>query len=609
MTMFVNEPMGAPTVRLELSPARRGRLWPWGLAVVVVLGAGAAVAGWHGHLALPLSRLTAAPEPSWPLLTVDQGVMAAVVTEAGVLESSDNAVVKCRVEALVALSGAPGGVAAGAGANRPNPSPGSSPDVSNRSAAMIRATTPSTNPATVAAAASGAAPAPASNASSSSGSSGGQAVSIAPAPKPQIRSFTYSVSTYSPMRSITGNAVGQRRAGSTTILSIVDEGTRVKEGDIVCELDSSNLREEVRIQQIRYLEAKSALEQVKSTLEVSEIALREYREAILPQDLQQVHQYLDACFSEQERAERNLKWSIAASLKGMRAPNQVRADELALEQTRFRVRDAEHMADRLEKYTGPRLIAKLEARLEAIKSDLYAEEAAAKLEEQRLKRLEQAVANCTLRAPRDGVVVYYKPTNGWGRAEVRIQEGMVVREGQTLIELPDPKHLRVRARVNESKVSLIRPGMAAQIVVDAFPDQRLEGVVAEVTPIPIMANGPISDVKIYHAIIDITHGFNDEFRPGLSADVGFVVHAGRSVTRLPLAALRWHDGQAYAAVVRTPRGGADSSGNPIWQWRAVTIGQTDDDHAEVVSGLSRGERVIATPEKLPAPHSSHPWRS
>ena len=63
------------------------------------------------------------------------------------------------------------------------------------------------------------------------------------------------------------------------------------------------------------------------------------------------------------------------------------------------------------------------------------------------------------------------------------------------------RHMRIKARVNESKVSYVYTGQPVEIRVDAFPDHPLRGTVAEVTAIPAPATGPISDVKVYYAMI------------------------------------------------------------------------------------------------------------
>ncbi|MFO0909675.1 MAG: HlyD family efflux transporter periplasmic adaptor subunit [Isosphaeraceae bacterium] len=451
------------------------------------------------------------------------------------------------------------------------------------------------------------------------------------ATKPMIRSFTYMVPPYMPQRPQTkaatsnqqnngmmggmggmgggggrgggGGGMGgmmQEKPGSTRIISIVPEGKKVTAGEIVCELDSSAFRDELQAQRIRYAQAKAQVEQVQSVLDVNLITLREYQDGIYPQDALLIRQYLVSCRTEEERARKAVEWSKETAAKGYRSPTQLQADLLALEQAQFRLREAEGMEIRLEKFTKPRLITNLKAKIEAIKADKLAQESTLQLETDRLRRLETAVANCTLRAPRDGIVVYYNPPNMWGRLDAQIREGVTVREGQTLIQLPDPKNMRVRARINESKVALVQPGQKAMITVDAFPDRPLVGTVGEVTPIPSGANGPISDVKIYYATVNIDSGGFEDLRPGLSAEVTFLVQSNRRVTRVPLQAVRWVDNRPFVAVELAANATEQGGG---WEWRSLEIGQTDPQFAEVVSGLKPGDRVVAQPSLLPPPRA------
>ncbi len=191
----------------------------------------------------------------------------------------------------------------------------------------------------------------------------------------------------------------QEKPGATRIIEILPEGTPVKAGDVVCKLDSAAFEDELQAQEIRYAQAKAWVEQAQSILEVSEIALREYRDGIYPQDVQLVRQYISTCRTEFERASKNLAWSRDVAAKGFRASAQVKADEAAFQQATIALREAEGMAFRLEKYTGPKLITGLSAKVEAVRADLLNQEAAFQLEEARLNKLKAMIANCTMRTP------------------------------------------------------------------------------------------------------------------------------------------------------------------------------------------------------------------
>jgi len=100
-----------------------------------------------------------------------------------------------------------------------------------------------------------------------------------------------------------GGGIGgdDEKPGSTTIVDILPEGSKVKAGDVVCTLDSSTFLDEEKAQLIRWLQAKSYVEQANAILEVNLITLREYRDGIYPQDLQLVRQYIETCQLERDR--------------------------------------------------------------------------------------------------------------------------------------------------------------------------------------------------------------------------------------------------------------------------------------------------------------------
>jgi HlyD family secretion protein len=463
-----------------------------------------------------------------------------------------------------------------------------------------------------------------------SGSSSGSSGSGTTASKPVIRSFTYQVAAHTPLRPVTpkaADATTQKKAqggpgggggrggrggrgggggggmmggmdekpGATRILQILPEGSRVKTGDVVVKLDGAAFEDEEQAQQIRYLQAKSYVEQANSLLEVAEITLQEYRDGVYPQDLQLVRQYIQTCQLEKDRMEKNLQWSIDMQKKNYRTFYQKEGDRLAFEQTAIALAEAQGMLDRLVSQTGPKIIKSLEANVRAIKSDKLTQDASFSLEDQRLRRLKKNIEHCIVKAPGEGIVIYVNQVDRWGTVTAPIAEGVTLRQDQPIFSLPDPKHMRVKARVNESKVTMIHTGQRVIVKVDAFPERPLRGTVGEVTAINTPLNG--SDVRIYYANVEIDQGF-DDLRPGLSAEVMFHVDSRPGVTRVPLDSVRWIGDKAYVAVYSRQ---SEQEEQPSWRWRLIELGLSDSQFAEVASGLQVGDRIVSIPRGLPAP--------
>ena len=132
--------------------------------------------------------------------------------------------------------------------------------------------------------------------------------------------------------------------------------------------------------------------------------------------------------------------------------------------------------------------------------------------------------------------------------ETQIQEGLTVYQSQPIFRILDPAHVQVKARINESQIAKIRTGQPALIRFDAYPEKLLRGTVADITPIPALASGPISDVHSCYATVRFDGGGFETLQLGLSAEVDFLVETRSQVAQIPLESVQFADDDAYAAV-------------------------------------------------------------
>ncbi len=539
---------------------------------------------------------------------IDTGDLQTTVVESGAIESSEVVNVRCQVEALVGAVVSSGGNQGGMGGGGGGRAGGGGGGGGTRTSSIGSAKS------------SGGARQAGSGAAAGGGRSGGSgggggSLLTARVARPMVKSFSYSVPAHIPLRPASatagkasakmqqgqgspgggggggGGGQGGQTAGSTRILKILEEGTHVEAGEVVCWLEDAPFKDELDAQMIRWNQAKSWVEQADKMLEVAHISLREYKDGILPQDLRLVSDYIELCRIQQKQALDNQTWSEEMLKRNLYSESQVKTAQYAYQQTEVVLREAEEMERRLTKFTAPKLVTTLEAKIAAVEADVQAQRVAFEREDQRKRRLEKAIANCQMKAPRAGTLTYFNESNGWGRVESQIQEGLTVRENQVLFSIPDPSRMRVRAKVNEAKIALIEPGIPALIKLDSMPQKVFQGRVTEVTVIPTTAGGPISDVKIYYANVEIVNP-DPEISSGMSAQVEFLVSERKSVPRLPLSAVRWFDGLAYTALP-APEG--------KHVWKQIEVGVMNDQFVELKSGLKTGDSVIIDPTSLAPP--------
>jgi HlyD family secretion protein len=89
-------------------------------------------------------------------------------------------------------------------------------------------------------------------------------------------------------------------------------------------------------------------------------------------------------------------------------------------------------------------------------------------------------------------------------------------------------------------------------------------------------------------------------RPGLTAEVYFATNFHNRITRVPVQAIKVVEGKSYVALHQP--GAARSAENP-WRWTPVEVGLSDTDYVEVISGVKRGDLVVADARLLPAPEA------
>jgi RNA polymerase sigma factor (sigma-70 family) len=394
--------------------------------------------------------------------------------------------------------------------------------------------------------------------------------------------------------------------GGTTITKIVPEGRRVRKGEVVAELDSSTLRDQLINQRITAGAAESQYLNAKLTREITEIAMKEYNEGTFRLELQELERAIEgsraAIRKIEERLERTRKagrrlQDLRKAGRGSESATEIiaeldlqdRIDEAELSRDRERrdMAQAEGRRDVLVNYTRPKTVKVLESDVKKATSDELASQATWELEKIKVQMLEQQVAGCTLVAPIEGVVIYANdPTRPPGRGTVAIEMGSKVRERQRIADIVDVgSPMSINLKVPEAYIDKITPRMRARVKVDAFSDVVLEGVVAEVAPLPDAGNFFSQSIKVYSTRIRLDRKF-DGLRPGMSAEGRVIVGERDDAIGLPQTAFVPRGDGARVAVKR-PDGGIE--------WRDVVPGASGDQVVEVKEGLRDGDRVILDP--------------
>lgn len=192
-----------------------------------------------------------------------------------------------------------------------------------------------------------------------------------------------------------------------------------------------------------------------------------------------------------------------------------------------------------------------------------------------VENLRISMSELTVTAPIDGMVIT-KP------AEVGELVGPDQRE---ILEIADPRSLLVETDVPEGRLSMVRPGTPAEIVLDAFSERRFRGVAAEIG----------QRVDRAKATVTVRVRFTDPLdgvMPDMAARVSFLT------ANAPVDSIHLPENPVVPADAVADRAGRKVvfvvTGNRV-QEAPVTLGERLASGFVLVQGPPVGTRLVANP--------------
>jgi HlyD family secretion protein len=378
--------------------------------------------------------------------------------------------------------------------------------------------------------------------------------------------------------SIGGGGNEFTNGGSSTILSLLPEGTTVKKGDVLCTLDSSAYEELLRQQKIALEKAQAEYRQAELTLEVAHLAVGEYEDGLLKQTLQDYRGQIALAKSDLQRGADRVEWAKRMLDKGYLSAGQLFNEEFKLASAKLKNAQLLTGLEVYERFSVPGTLRQLKSQVYSAESALAYQAKRVQLTQERLDKIQQQIEYCTIRAPHDGFLVYGDDDSRM----VRIEPGMAVRRRQDLFMLPDLSRMEVLTLLHESVADEVRVGMVARVRVEGLPGRVLEGHVESIAQLPMQDRW--TDIRYFmgHVRLDaIPKGL----LPGMSAEVEIRTALRQDVLTIPPDALAVERGRDVC-YVRNPDG---------LERREVKLGKSTRDLLEVVAGLEEGEEVVNDP--------------
>jgi HlyD family secretion protein len=473
---------------------------------------------------------------------------------------------------------------------------------------------------------------------------------------------------------------------ATSIRWVIDNGTLVKEGERILELDDSALQDQKTTQEVAVINAEkllkdaeaalaiglladdSTIEQAKVDVRVKEIILDEYLHGLYEQQRLDLANKYEMSKSDLFMWEERAHWSDRMARPGRQyvTVSQAESDEARRKTAELTVRNYKTQLDVLDQLTKEKNRVQFQGDIDKAKRVLEtavetreknriknakaveAQELVYRKEKSRLDEIQEEIDNCTIHAPRDGMVIYYveeRARFGQSSAGV-IAQGEQVKEGQKLVAVPDMRQMVVNARIHEAMVRFVQSdnyrytgfseavntsllftpkplcglsayvtfdtdmqaafakkhddeekilvghGLPATVRVNAYSDRPLKAHVKSVAPVASQTDFFSSDVKVYQTYIAIDDSILEGIKPGMDAVITILVDSTpEPVLTIPLQALL---GDLEMADKRRCFVLAD--GHP--EMREITVGKKNETLAEVKEGLKEGDVVVLNPAML-----------
>jgi HlyD family secretion protein len=412
--------------------------------------------------------------------------------------------------------------------------------------------------------------------------------------------------------------------GRSTILKLVPEGTQVKKGELLVELDATSLQDKLIKQTITVDKADATKVKAQKDLEVGinlrksdllkandtlKFALEDETQYTDPNGvyqnlLKQAETKILINKEERERAEEKYLSSKKLAEKKYISNIELKSDKLAWDKADLETELAKSDRDLLKDYTYHRQIAQLksditqaEMALERVelKSDADIVQFKAQLEAAKkirlhennlLEKIKQQISKAKIFAPSDGIVVHATSTKAsWHRSNEPLDVGQEVHEHEELIHLPTAESVKSEISIHESNLNKVDVGMPAIITVDALGGKTFKG---EITNIAVLPNAQLvfinPDLKMYITDVNI-EGDTKGLRTGTSCKTQIIIAEYDDVTYVPVQCVVKIGDQHTVYVME--------NGKP--KPTPVQIGLDNNIMIHIVSGLRPGQQVLMTP--------------
>ena len=343
--------------------------------------------------------------------------------------------------------------------------------------------------------------------------------------------------------------VGDMRGGAK-IEWIIEEGSEVKKGDIVVELEKTEAKnriEQLESQVIQYESEKKAaiteeiiqeaqnktdIEKAGLNLEVARVELKKLNEGDIPKKERELELAIEKGESDMKIAARKVAANLELIKEDFVTQDQVERDEIGLKTCANALETAKLNKTLYEVHERPlelkqksaavvetergleRAAQRAEAQLDAKSAKVRQQTLSLQVAQDLLAQQQELLRQMTIASPANGVVLYGDPDR-WSRDD-EIKIGSTVYRNNVIATIPDPSEMSLTIQIHEADIEKLTEGMAAMITSETHRGRSFDGVVTKIDTVANAGNRwSGGDVKKFKVHVDVV-GKNELIRTGTS---------------------------------------------------------------------------------------------
>ncbi|MEE2884048.1 MAG: HlyD family efflux transporter periplasmic adaptor subunit [Planctomycetota bacterium] len=404
--------------------------------------------------------------------------------------------------------------------------------------------------------------------------------------------------------------------GRTQIEWMVDEGKKVVKGEVLVQLEKTEVqrrvdqlenelisietnlnsaRTDLIIQQDRN---KTSLEKAKLSLEVAQVEKEKLLLGDIPKQERSLALSIEKAESELVRAEGLWEDMPEMLEKGFVTQDQFEQERINLKEKREGLVTAKQEQKLYDDFEKPLSIkqkaagvtealrnVEMETRqadtlIGNLKVKVNQSERALMESQEELDREKYDLDRMTIVAPVDGVIFYGNPDRPWDRDDIRV--GGDARYNQIIQTIPDPKEMAVMIKIHEADIDKIATEMPAVIRSEVQKGSVFAGEVMKIDSVANAGDRRWGDqVRRFNVEVRLM-GSDLDLKPGTSAEVEINIGEIEDVVYVPLQAVHAESGNYYCYLKTA--GGHEKV--------PVDVGRSNESFLEIIVGLVPGQEIL-----------------